>query len=61
MNVQPAQSVSAADRLAAMDFNSTDSPSVDDLGAVGFRWPEPGDSCLCADATAQLYWPRTGP
>jgi hypothetical protein len=52
---------SAADRLAALDFTPGDSPSVEEIGAVGFRWPEPGQSCLCEDATAQLYWPKTGP
>lgn len=55
-------STSAAERLRAMDGDATDGPSVDDVFESGqYRWPEPGEACLCADATAQLYWPRTGP
>ncbi|MDQ1584544.1 MAG: hypothetical protein QOF36_2598 [Microbacteriaceae bacterium] len=52
----------AATGLAAMDFDSTDSPSVDQAFPDGnYRWPDPGEVCLDVLATVQLYWPRTGP
>lgn len=46
-------------RLAQLDYDATDTPSVDAIGAVGFRWPEPGQFCLDLLTTLQLYWPHT--
>lgn len=38
----PVEPPRAADVLARMDYDETDSPSVDALGVEGFRFPEPG-------------------
>jgi hypothetical protein len=49
--------VSAAERFAAMDFDATDGPSVDDLG-IDYGWPEPDEPCANVDLAVQLYWPE---
>lgn len=52
----------AAERWAELDGDATDGPSVDEAFPAGaFQWPDPGEACACELATAQLYWPMTGP
>lgn len=52
--------ISAAEAWELMDFDRTDSLSVDEMG-IDYGWPEPGDCVATEEGTAQLYWPQTGP